>query len=102
MALSNYEESVIEELERVVAELDPAFAYEFEHVGDAEKEANARSKYERRTLGLSAFASLAGVVIMLAYLTTSVLIAFVGATMSLFSALVLLSVYTRSDSGGRL
>ena len=98
MSLSDYEESVIEEFELAFTEHDPSFALEFEPDAGEEEDSLRSSdpSYVRRTRDCSVFGCVAGIVIMLVYLTTSVAMAFVGATITLVSAIVLWSVYAKS------
>ena len=100
MALSDYEESVIEELDRALAAQDPSFAreFEFEPGDDDRPPLRGADTYGHRIGRCSVLGCIAGVVIMLGFLATSVAMAFVGAVITLVSATMLWSAHARVDA----
>lgn len=88
MALSEHEQQVLEELEEGLAQQDPSFARRVRSTRSA-------FLYSRRALGCSVIGFVAGVVVMLAFFTSSVGLGFLGAVMMVLSADVFWNILER-------
>jgi hypothetical protein len=78
MSLSEHEQRVLDELEQTLSHQDPALAGRM-----ASHDSYRRA---RRALGLSVGGFVAGVVVMIAFFTSSVAVGFLGAVMMVVAA----------------